>query len=151
MNAIAAVIDMVLLNQNSEQESINVIFPSGFLYVYPHLGACMIIIQTLQNQKTHTCPSTSVVWLYWSAFHTNVFLFCFSSHLILACFYLVPYSFFWFYNFPPTFCKVMEIPKNVLSSFIFLFSSVAMLLISLSAPSGLGRRTGKKSKSHGLR
>lgn len=77
MNAIAAVIDMVLLNQNSEQESINVIFPSGFLYVYPHLGACMIIIQTLQNQKTHSCPSTSVVWLYWSAFHANVFCFVF--------------------------------------------------------------------------
>lgn len=83
----------------------------------------------LQNQKTCSCSSPSVVWLNWSAFHEKDFflLFCFSSHLILACFYLVLCSFFWFYLFSPIFCKVREIPKNFLSSFSLLFSSVIML------------------------
>jgi len=51
MNPIAAVIHLMLLNQNSNQESINVIFPASCLYVHPYLDACIIIIQTLTKPE----------------------------------------------------------------------------------------------------
>lgn len=51
---IAAVIDIVLLTQKSEEESTNVIFPSICLYVHPYLDACVIIIQTLREPE-ETC------------------------------------------------------------------------------------------------
>lgn len=48
---IAGVIDTVLLTQNSEEESIYVIFPSIFLCVHSHLDARVIIIQTVTEPE----------------------------------------------------------------------------------------------------
>lgn len=86
INAIAPVSDIVLLTQNCEEESINVIFPSICLYVHSHLNACVAIFQTLNRTRRniHDCSvplqfvQTEVLFKGWGKVW-----FWFSSHFIL--------------------------------------------------------------------
>lgn len=71
INAIAPVTDIVLLTQNSEEESVNLIFPSICLYVHPHLNACVAIIQAL------TEPEETFMTVHLQFVQTGVLL-CFS-------------------------------------------------------------------------
>lgn len=82
INAIAPVIDTVLLTQ--EEESINVIFPSICLCVHPHLDACVTIIQTLpEPEETFMTVSLQFGRIGVLFKGLGKVWFWFSSHLIL--------------------------------------------------------------------
>lgn len=51
INAIASVTDTVLLTRNSEEESIDVIFPSVCLYVHPNLDTHVTVIHILTEPE----------------------------------------------------------------------------------------------------
>lgn len=84
LNAIPPVTDNVLLTQNSEEESVILIFPSSCLYVHPHLNACVSIIQALKEPE-ETFMTVCLQFVQTGALFKGWWkvLFWFSSHLIL--------------------------------------------------------------------